>query len=89
METIITFTDEEIAAIQDYLDGNVDFVICDEKQQKIYSVILDKVDFWEEKLNAFDERMETQACDGILWLYNRYLKQEGKAPVSLKNKKFL
>lgn len=85
MEEKITFTNEELSAIVDYLDGNVDLRGCNEEQQKIYTAVLDKVDYWEEKLNANEERMQTEACDGILWLYNRYLKQNGKKPVTKKN----
>ena len=87
--TKIELSENELNAIRDYVDGKVDFVGCDEEQQIIYSAILDKVDYYETELDAFDERMETPASDGILWLYNRYLKQEGKEPVSMKNSKFL
>ena len=89
MEEKITFTNEELSAIVNYLDGKVDLKGCNEEQQKIYSAILDKVDYLEEKLNANDERMQTDACDGILWLYNRYLKQNGKETVTKKNTEFL
>lgn len=39
--------------------------------------VLDKALALEEKLDAIDERMDTEGCDVILWFIRKYQLQEG------------
>lgn len=89
-EEKIILTQEEFAYLEKYMKGDVDFAICDEEEQKVWSKIFDKIDYWEEKLNAFDtEVMQEQGCDGVIWFYKKYMQQEGKTPMQKIEKKFL
>ena len=89
MDKRIVLTEEELSQIERYMKGDVDLVICNEDEQRIFSSVLDKVDHYEESLDAEEERMAEEASDGVVWLYKRYMRQEGKEPVEKLEKKFL
>ena len=89
MEEKIILTEEELSHMERYMDGDIDLVACDEDMQKVFTSILDKVDYYEELYNAEEERMNEDACDGIVWLYNCYMKQNGKEARPKNEKKFI
>ena len=89
MEHKIEFTEEELRYIERYMNDEVEFMLCNEDEQLVFTSILDKAEYWENALNAEEERMATEGCDCIVWLYNRYLIQEGKPPIKKANKKYL
>ena len=88
----IVLTSEQFAYLEHYMDGYVDFKACNENEQKVWTDIFDKIDYFEEKFEATDEIMAEEACDRVIWFYKRYMIQNGrepKEPTKYTNKKFI
>lgn len=72
MEKKIELTEQELQAVQAYLDGTLDEHAAPNEQQAAIMNVTDKADALCEELDAYDE------LDGdlIAWFWNKYQQQE-------------
>lgn len=64
---------DEIKAIKQQLNGEIEVWSATEEQQKHLTSVIDKAESLLDELDAYDEMGD----DMILWFWNKYKAQEG------------
>lgn len=66
METKV-LTPEQMAVVQEYLDGKIEMFTATEHQMKVLGDIISDAEKLCEETDAYDEVEETEDCDLIKW----------------------
>ena len=69
----IELSTDEIKAIKQQLNGEIEVWSATEEQQKHLTSVIDKAESLLDELDAYDEMGD----DMILWFWNKYKAQEG------------
>lgn len=69
----IELSADEIKAIKQQLNGEIEVWNATEEQQKHLTSVIDKAESLLDELDAYDEMGD----DMILWFWNKYKAQEG------------
>lgn len=69
----IELSADEIKAIKQQLNGEIEVWSATEEQQKHLTSVIDKAESLLDELDAYDEMGD----DMILWFWNKYKAQEG------------
>ena len=70
---MIGLSADEIKAIKQQLNGEIEVWSATEEQQKHLTSVIDKAESLLDELDAYDEMGD----DMILWFWNKYKAQEG------------
>lgn len=66
METKV-LTPEQMAVVQEYLDGKIEMFTATEHQMKVLGGIISDAEKLCEETDAYDEVEKTEDCDLIKW----------------------
>lgn len=75
MEKVV-ITPEEMAVIQEYLDGKIGLFSATQHQMTVMSKVIDDAHALLDKLNAYDELAETPKMDMVRWYLSKAETQE-------------
>ena len=71
----VIITPEEMAVIQEYLDGKIGMFNATEHQMKVMSKVIDDAHALLDELDAYDELAEFPKMDMIRWYLTKANKQ--------------
>lgn len=68
---------DEKNVIKQQLNGEIEVWNATDEQQKHLTSVIDKANALLEELDAYDEMIDKNDGDTILWFWNKYKEQEG------------
>lgn len=68
---------DEKNVIKQQLNGEIEVWNATDEQQKHLTSVIDKANALLEELDAYDEMIDKNGGDTILWFWNKYKEQEG------------
>lgn len=68
---------DEKNVIKQQLNGEIEVWNATDEQQKHLTSVIDKANALLEELDAYDEMIDKNEGDTILWFWNKYKEQEG------------